>query len=52
MSDIIDYIWEGGANNMKIIAKTSVKKAMAELKSRALACEPHSMCPKCLRGRG
>ena len=37
---------------MKVIAKTDVKKAMEELRVRALACEPHTMCPKCLRGRG
>lgn len=37
---------------MKVVFKNSVKKAMKELKTRALACEPHSMCQKCLRGRG
>ncbi len=37
---------------MKVIVKNNVKKAMKELKTRALACEPHTMCPKCLRGRG
>lgn len=37
---------------MKIIKKNSANKAVSELKKRALACEPHSMCPKCLKGRG
>lgn len=37
---------------MKIVVKNDVKKAMKELQTRAMACEPHSMCPKCLRGRG
>lgn len=37
---------------MKVIAKTSVEKAVKELKKRAVACEPHEHCPKCLRGRG
>ena len=37
---------------MKVIVKTSAKKAMKELATRAVACEPHTMCPKCLRGRG
>ncbi len=37
---------------MKIIAKVSVETAVEELKVRALACEPHTMCPRCLRGKG
>lgn len=37
---------------MKVISKVSQKKALKELKSRAVACSPHTMCPKCLRGRG
>ena len=37
---------------MKVIKKNSVEKALKELKTRALACEPHSMCPKCLKGKG
>lgn len=37
---------------MKIISKVNVDKAVKELKVRALACEPHTMCPRCLRGRG
>ena len=37
---------------MKVIRKNSVQKATAELKKRAVACEPHAMCPKCLKGRG
>ena len=37
---------------MKIIMKNNATKAMEELKTRALACNPHSMCPKCLRGKG
>lgn len=37
---------------MKIIKKTAVKKAYKELSVRSLSCEPHAMCPKCLRGRG
>lgn len=37
---------------MKVVFENSVKKAMKELKTRALCCEPHTMCPKCLRGRG
>ena len=51
MSDCIVKKQEGGVE-MKIVVKNDVKKAMKELKTRALACEPHSMCPKCLRGRG
>lgn len=41
-----------GGERMKIVVKNSVTKALKELRTRALACEPHSMCPKCLRGRG
>lgn len=37
---------------MKVIKKTSSEQAVAELKKRAVACEPHAMCPKCLKGRG
>lgn len=37
---------------MKVINKNSAKKSIAELKKRAIACEPHAMCPKCLKGRG
>jgi hypothetical protein len=37
---------------MKVVVKNNVEKAIKELKKRALACEPHTMCPKCLRGRG
>jgi len=37
---------------MKVIKKVAVNKAYKELKTRALACEPHTMCPKCLRGKG
>lgn len=37
---------------MKIIKKVSVDKAMKELKTRAVSCEPHQHCPKCLRGKG
>nr|DAT37074.1 MAG TPA: conotoxin [Caudoviricetes sp.] len=37
---------------MKVIKKNNVQKAMKELKTRALACEPYTMCPKCLKGRG
>ena len=37
---------------MTVIKKNDVDKALEELKKRALACEPHDMCPKCLRGRG
>lgn len=37
---------------MNIIKKVPVKKAYKELKTRALGCEPHTMCPKCLRGKG
>lgn len=37
---------------MKVISKVTKEKALKELKTRALACSPHTMCPKCLRGRG
>lgn len=37
---------------MKVICKNSAKKSVSELKKRAIACEPHAMCPKCLKGRG
>lgn len=37
---------------MKIIKKVEMKQALTELKTRALACEPHTMCPRCLKGRG
>ena len=39
-------------NKLKIIFKNNVKQALKELRTRALACEPHTMCPKCLKGRG
>lgn len=41
-----------GEKHMKVISKNSAKKANTELKNRAVACEPHAMCPKCLKGRG
>ena len=37
---------------MKVIKCVDARKALSELKTRALACEPHSQCPKCLKGRG
>lgn len=37
---------------MKVISKVTQEKAAKELKNRAVGCDPHSMCPKCLRGRG
>ena len=37
---------------MKVLKKVSAKKAVAELKDRAMACEPHVMCPKCLVRKG
>lgn len=37
---------------MKIISKVSQKKAVREMNERAVSCNPHTMCPKCLRGRG
>lgn len=37
---------------MKVVSKVSQKKAVAEIKNRAVACSPHTMCPKCLRGKG
>lgn len=37
---------------MKVVVKNKSTKAMSELKKRAIACEPHAMCPKCLKGRG
>ena len=37
---------------MKVINKVTQKTAVKELKNRAVACSPHTMCPKCLRGRG
>lgn len=37
---------------MKVVNKVSQKKAVKELNVRAVACDPHTMCPKCLRGRG
>ena len=37
---------------MKVISKNNAQKAVSELKKRAIACEPHAMCPNCLKGRG
>ena len=37
---------------MKVICKVTQKKALKELKSRAVGCDPHTLCPKCLVGRG
>ena len=37
---------------MKVLVRNSAKKAMKELKNRALACEPHTMCPRCRVRRG
>ena len=37
---------------MKVLKKVSAKTAVSELKKRALACEPHVMCPKCLVRKG
>lgn len=37
---------------MKVIIKSNAKDAVKKLKDRGLACEPHSMCPRCLSGRG
>lgn len=38
--------------HMKVVIKVDVKNSVKETKKRALECEPHTMCPKCLRGRG
>ena len=37
---------------MKVISKVSQEKAAKELRTRAMGCEPHTMCPKCKRGNG
>ena len=37
---------------MKVVNKVPQKKAVKELITRAVGCEPHTMCPKCLRGKG
>ena len=37
---------------MKVVVKVDAKTALKNVRKRALACEPHEMCPKCLVGRG
>lgn len=37
---------------MKVISKVTKKQAMREVSKRATGCSPHSMCPKCLKGKG
>lgn len=37
---------------MKVVSKVTVQDAIAETTARGLACEPHTMCPRCRAGRG